>query len=283
MWRVLIQLTLLAVIAWHFDANAAQLFVNWTDNSKGEDGFRIERKKGKQGRFEEIASVGPNVTSYTDAGASVGTTYCYRIRAFNSVGNSAYTEEICVTAGPKEPSKSKAIIESHEVRRNTSLYSQPSESSQQVAVIKEGMRVDVVGIVGDWLEIGPTPGRPSGFIRKDSTLPKEVASGIAIIKTSSGPSLSLFSRRPNTSILSVDGKKVAKSDLVEVSAGPHVIGIECIGAPRRFSSRKIRDTFNYRLQAKGGHTYQINAELVGGMCKLLIDETSSEKASSDDY
>jgi len=282
MWRVLIQLTLLAVIAWNFDANAAQLFVKWTDNSKDEKGFRIERKKDKQGSFEEIASVGPNVTSYTDAGASVGTTYCYRVRAFNSVGNSAYTEDICVTAGPKEPSKSKAIIESYEVRRNTSLYSQPSESSQHVAVIKKGMKVDVVGIVGDWLEIGPTPRRPSGFIRTDSTVRKQEANGAAIIKTSSGGLRGIFSRRPNTSILSVDGKKVAKSDLVEVSAGPHVIGIECIGVPRRFSSRKIRDTFSYDLQAKGGHTYQINAELVGGMCKLLIDETSNKTPSRED-
>ncbi len=228
MKRILIQLIFLVVIAWRCDASAAQLSLTWDDNSKDEEGFRIERKKGEQGRFEEIASVGPNVASYTDASASVGTTYCYRVRAFNSVGNSEYTEEFCAIIEPQKPSNSKTIIESK------------------------------------------------------STLPKEVANGIAIVKTSSGGSLSLFTRRPNTSILSVDGKIIAKSNLVEVSAGPHVIGIECIGAPRRFSSRRITDTFNYMLEARGDHTYQIKAVLVGGMCKLLIKETSHKKPSPED-
>ena len=104
----------------------------------------------------------------------------------------------------------------------------------------------------------------------------ETASGVAIIKTSSSGFLGLFSRRPDTSIVSVDGKKIAESDSVEVSAGPHVIGIECTGSPRPFSSRKIKDIFAYDLQIKSDHIYQINAELVGGICKVWIDETSSE-------
>jgi len=280
MRRVLIYLTLLAVIAWHYEANAAQLVLNWADNSKDEQGFRIERKKGTRGKYEEIATVGPNVTSYSDASAQVGVTYCYRVRAFTSDGNSAYSQEICATAEPKEASKSKAIIDSYEVRRPTSLYSQPSEDSQQVAAIEAGMRVDVVGIQGDWLEIGPGQGRPPGFIRKDSTVPKEGAGRVAIIKTSSGGLLSLLSRSPNTSILSVDGKKVAKSEVVEISAGPHVIEIECVGVPGFFSSRKIKQTINYDFKATGGHTYQINAELVGGLCKVWIDDT--KEASLDD-
>jgi len=242
----------------------------------------IERKKSTHGKFEELNVVGPNVTSYTDVSTQVGLIYCYRVRAFNSIGNSAYSQEFCAVARSKQASKSKRTIGSYEVLRNTSLYSQPKDNSQKVAAIQEGLKVDVVGIHGDWLEIGPKQGRPSGFIRKDSTLPKEGANGVAIIEVSSGGLRGLFSRRPSTSILSVDGKEVTKSDLVEVLAGPHVIGIECSGAPRRFSSRKIRDTFNYDLEARGGHTYQVNAELVGGMCKIWIDETNSKESSSND-
>jgi len=274
MRRVLIYLMLLAATAWHYEGSAAQLSLRWADNSKDEEGFRIERKKGTQGQYEEIAIVAPNVTSYTDINAQAGTKYCYRVRAFNSGGNSTYSQDTCATAVSEEASKSKPIIGLYRVYRATPLYSQPSADSQQVATIPAEMKVQVVDIVGDWLEIQSEHGHGSGFIRKDSTVPKETPSGVAIIKTSSSGFLGLFSRRPNTSILSVDGKKVAKSDLVEVSAGLHVIGIECSGAPRRFSSREIRDTFNYDLEAKGGHTYQINAELVGGMCKLWIDDTT---------
>ena len=140
MRQVLIYLTLVVVIACHYEANAAQLVLSWADNSKDEQGFRVERrKKSTRGKFEEIATVGPNVTSYPDASAQVGETYCYRVRAFNSDGNSGYSQEICATAEPKEASKSKAIIDSYEVRRPTSLYSQPSEDSQQLAAIEPFM------------------------------------------------------------------------------------------------------------------------------------------------
>ena len=65
-----------------------------------------------------------------------------------------------------------------------------------------------------------------------------------------------------------------KSESVEVSGGAHVIEIECIAIPGFFSSKTIKETYNYGLQAKGGRTYQINAELVGGLCKVWIDDTS---------
>ena len=44
-----------------------------------------------------IATVGPNVTSYSDSSLANSTTYCYRVNAFNSAGNSAYTNEACGT------------------------------------------------------------------------------------------------------------------------------------------------------------------------------------------
>jgi Divergent InlB B-repeat domain len=78
-------------------ADAGQLQLAWTDNSNNEDGFRIERKTGTSGSFTQIASVGVNVSSYTDSNLADGATYCYRLRAFNSAGNSAYSPEQCAT------------------------------------------------------------------------------------------------------------------------------------------------------------------------------------------
>jgi len=181
MKRFLIHLTLLAAFAWHHNANAAQLSLSWADNSKDEQGFRIERKAGTKGKYEEIAIVRPNVTSYTDNSARAGTKYCYRVRAFNSVGNSDYSQETCATAAPEEASKSKAIIGLYHVHRATPLYSQPSADSQQVGTIPAEIKVQVVAILGDWLEIQSKQGRGSGFIRKDSTVPEETASGVSKI------------------------------------------------------------------------------------------------------
>ena len=73
----------------------------WEDHSTDELGFKIERKDGSKGMYKEIATVGPNVTSYTDTGLSGGITYYYRVRSYNSAGLSDYSEEIRVKISAK--------------------------------------------------------------------------------------------------------------------------------------------------------------------------------------
>jgi hypothetical protein len=53
----------------------------------------VERKDGPEGNYREIATVGPNITTYTDKGLVPGKTYFYRIRAFSQTGYSEYTNE----------------------------------------------------------------------------------------------------------------------------------------------------------------------------------------------
>jgi peptidyl-Asp metalloendopeptidase len=71
--------------------------LNWTDNSAGESGFQIERSVNGRG-FSQIATVGANVTSFSQSGLRRGRTYSYRVRAFNSSGYSAYSNVAGATA-----------------------------------------------------------------------------------------------------------------------------------------------------------------------------------------
>ena len=87
----------LILMAKNSNAIAAQLTMSWTDASSNEDGFTVERKNGTTGTFSQIAAVGTNVASYADPGVTGGATYCYRVRAFNTAGNSAYSNEACGT------------------------------------------------------------------------------------------------------------------------------------------------------------------------------------------
>jgi glucose/arabinose dehydrogenase len=72
-------------------ASSSEIDLNWVDNATNEDGFRIERKTGLQGAYSRIATVNPDILSYSDNGLSDGTSYHYRVLAFNSKGDSAYS------------------------------------------------------------------------------------------------------------------------------------------------------------------------------------------------
>jgi hypothetical protein len=95
---VFLLLLILPVITRPEEAKAAQLTLTWTDNSKNEDGFKIERETGQTGTFAQISTVGFNVESYTDSGLAEGTEYCYQVRAFNGGGNSDPSNVGCGTA-----------------------------------------------------------------------------------------------------------------------------------------------------------------------------------------
>ena len=70
--------------------SAFQIRLSWTDTSANEDGFRIERSLNGTD-FTQIAQVSANTTNYLNTGRFPGTNYYYRVRAYNSAGNSAYT------------------------------------------------------------------------------------------------------------------------------------------------------------------------------------------------
>ena len=96
-------LFILAALSWHEEIDAASLQLTWADNSQNEDGFDIERKVGTTGAFLALTTVDANQRSYTDANLSNGTTYCYRVRAFNEAGGSPYSNEACATTSASAP------------------------------------------------------------------------------------------------------------------------------------------------------------------------------------
>lgn len=70
--------------------------VRWADNSSDETGFKLERSTNGVD-FSEIATLGQGTTSYSDSGLAAVSTYYYRVRAYNSTGNSGYSDVGSVT------------------------------------------------------------------------------------------------------------------------------------------------------------------------------------------
>jgi hypothetical protein len=72
--------------------STTQINLSWTDNSNNETGFKIERCQGNScTNFVQIATTAANVTTFNNTGLTRNTRYRYRVRAFNAVGNSGYS------------------------------------------------------------------------------------------------------------------------------------------------------------------------------------------------
>ena len=70
--------------------SSSQINLTWTDRSTNETAFVIERSTNGI-LFSALATVGPNVTTYSNTGLAAFTRYYYRVRATNAVGNSGWS------------------------------------------------------------------------------------------------------------------------------------------------------------------------------------------------
>jgi hypothetical protein len=83
-------------------ASLSKINLTWSDNSNNETGFIVERKVGAGGSYTHLNIVGTNVNSYSDTGLSAATDYYYRIKAYNSAGNSAISNEASAQTPPAD-------------------------------------------------------------------------------------------------------------------------------------------------------------------------------------
>jgi C1A family cysteine protease len=83
-------------------ASTTSINLTWKDNAANESGFKVEGCKGSScTAFSQIGTVGANVTACSSTGLTKGTTYRFRIRAYNSKGNSSYSSIVSATTKTK--------------------------------------------------------------------------------------------------------------------------------------------------------------------------------------
>jgi hypothetical protein len=78
-------------------ASTSQVSLAWTDAASNESGFKIERSISPTGGFTQIATVAADVTGYVSTGLDAATAYFYRVRAYNSGGDSPYSNVATAT------------------------------------------------------------------------------------------------------------------------------------------------------------------------------------------
>lgn len=84
--------------------SSSAVALQWTDHATNELGFHVERS-GDSVAFVHFATTGPDTSAYLVDGLLSGTSYLFRVRAFNDAGVSCYSNAVSVMtmAAPTEP------------------------------------------------------------------------------------------------------------------------------------------------------------------------------------
>jgi Fibronectin type III domain len=144
-------------------ASQTQLNLQWDDNSTNENGFKVERKDGCCGPWNEVATLPANSTTYQSTGLTCNSTYAYRVWAFNSAGNSGKTNEANNTASAcsqgtvptPDPSWLRVSVASP-----TQINLQWDDNSPN----EDGFKVErKQGCCGPWVEIATLPANSTTY------------------------------------------------------------------------------------------------------------------------
>jgi transcriptional regulator CtsR len=141
--------------------SSSQVLLNWTDRSATESGFKIERSPVTNTNYTEIATVGPNTTSFTDSGLSEATKYWYRVRAYNADTTSDYSNERQVTTLHNIPAPPSGLtITSLLSNKVTLSWSDNSDNELHFKIQRKQ------GVTGTYTDIKTTGANVTGYTDK---------------------------------------------------------------------------------------------------------------------
>lgn len=97
-----------------------EIELNWQDSSGSETGFKVERKEGELGKWQQIAQLNPNIVKYTDKRLNNTKIYYYRIQVFDAANSTSYSNEVEVSFQiPGKPTELEARnISANEIQLN---------------------------------------------------------------------------------------------------------------------------------------------------------------------
>jgi hypothetical protein len=81
---------------------SSSLSLAWVDTAANATGYQVGRSTDGV-TFTTIAQLGSTASSYVDTGLTAGTSYSYEVAAFNSAGQSAYSNVATSTTQPQSP------------------------------------------------------------------------------------------------------------------------------------------------------------------------------------
>ena len=148
----------------------SRIDLNWQDNSANELGFIVQQRRDADPGGDwvqpwvSIATTPANVTSFSDDGYLPGTFYHHRVRAFNDIESSAFSNEVLATTLGIQPPT--GLTTTGISNSSVNLYWQDNSSNET------GFRVQrrLPGSP-DWVYVATTPANVTWYL-DDGLLPR---------------------------------------------------------------------------------------------------------------
>jgi hypothetical protein len=113
-------------------ASASAINLTWADNANDETGYYVQRSLDGV-NWNLVATLGSNAAGFSDSGLNADTSYTYRVYAFNSNGNSAFSNSATAktSAAVVQPADTTAPVVNIS---NPSLNAKVSTPTQSISV-----------------------------------------------------------------------------------------------------------------------------------------------------
>lgn len=125
-------------------ATTGTVTLRWTDNASNETGYKVESSSDGANWFE-VAALSQNAASLIDDGLVTGQTYFYRVYAYNSIGNSAYSNTASATLTVPVPDTTPPVVR---------IDSPAADAQVSGSVSVKASATDNIGVTGMKLYAG---------------------------------------------------------------------------------------------------------------------------------
>lgn len=112
-------------------ASKTSVEFEWTDNADNEEGFCLERSINTPGQFIITDTLPANTKEFSDQKLKSNTRYYYRLRAFNTDGNSDYSDTLLVKTDPLILPAAPSQLKINKLTPFTVLFSWNDNSSDE--------------------------------------------------------------------------------------------------------------------------------------------------------
>jgi hypothetical protein len=167
--------------------STSQINLGWTDNANNEDGFRIERCAGTScSNFVQIGTAGVNATTYVDnTGLTAGTTYRYRVLAYNTGGVSAYAGPTNGTTLPTPPSAPSGLSVTNRSNNSITLGWTDNATNEDGFRIERCMGVNCGNEPANFAQIAQVA-TPNASAYNNNGLPRATTYGYRVLAYNAG-------------------------------------------------------------------------------------------------